>query len=39
MLAMFPPLELKTEVVELHTLDTMYDYMTANPSYVHQHTP
>ena len=39
MLAMYPLYGSKTEVVELHTLDTMYDYMTANPSYVHQHTP
>ena len=37
MLTMFPPHESKTEMVELHTLDTMYDYITANSRYVHQH--
>ena len=30
MLGMFPPNSSHTEVVELHTLDTKYDYITAN---------
>ena len=31
MLGMYPPSGSATEVVELHTLDTVYDYITANP--------
>ena len=34
MLGMYPPSSGSvTEVVELHTLDTEYDYITANPRY------
>ena len=34
MLGMYPPNgSTTTEVVELHTLDTMYDYIIANPTY------
>ena len=34
MLGMYPPNGSTTQVVELHTLDTKYDYITANAKYV-----
>ena len=34
MLGMYPPSGTFTEVVELNTRDTMFDYITANPQYV-----
>ena len=34
MLGMFPPNGSYTEVVELHTMDTTFDDITANPQYV-----
>ena len=38
MLGMYPPDGSFTEVVELHTKDTTYDYITANSKFVHVHT-
>ena len=37
MLGMYPPDGSFTEVVELHTKDTTYDYITANSKFVHAH--
>ena len=35
MLGMYPPDGSYTEVVDLHTMDSTFDDITANPTYVH----